>query len=105
MPIHTNDSLVLFQRARADLEAKFGRPATRAELAEVLDLPEATVVDVMRSAVGIVSLSEPVGDDSGTELGDLVEDHSQPSPRDEAVLAQLPTEITHCSARSTSGNR
>ena len=53
LPVHANDSLVLLQRARADLEAKFGRPATRAELAEALDLPEATVVDVMRFAVGI----------------------------------------------------
>src|SRR5439155_5909940 len=35
-----------------------------------------------------------VGDDFATELGDLVEDHSQPSPGDAAVLARLPLEVT-----------
>ncbi len=94
LPVHANDSLVLLQRARADLEAKFGRPATGAELAEALDLPEAKVVDLMRFAVGALSLSEPLGDDSVTELGDLVEDRSQQSPSDAAVLALMPLEIT-----------
>ena len=100
LPVHANDRLVLLQRVRADLEAKFGRPATRAELAEALDLPEATVVDLMRFAVGALSLSEPLGDDSTTELGDLVEDHSQPSPCDAAVLALLPLEITDIAQRA-----
>jgi RNA polymerase sigma factor (sigma-70 family) len=48
----------------------------------------------MRFAVGPLSLSEPFGDDSQTELGELVEDHSQPSPCDAAVLALLPREVT-----------
>ena len=94
LPVHANDRLVLLQRVRGELEVKFGRPATRVELAEALDIPEAEVVDVMRFAVGPRSLSEPLGDDSATELGDLVEDHSQPSPCDAAVLALLPLEVT-----------
>src|SRR6266849_6138731 len=89
LPVHAHDRRVLLQRVRGDLEAKFGRPATRAELAAALDLPEAQVVDVMRFAVGPLSLSEPVGDDSAAELGDLVEDHSLPSPCDAAALARL----------------
>ena len=52
------------------------------------------VVDVMRFAVRPLSLSESLGDDSATELGDLVEDHSQLSPCDAAVLALLPLEVT-----------
>ena len=94
LPVHAHARLVLLQRVRGDLEAKFGRPATRAELAEALDIAEAKVVDVMRFAVGPLSLSEPVGDDFATELGDLVEDQSQPSPCDAAVLARLPLEVT-----------
>jgi RNA polymerase sigma factor (sigma-70 family) len=94
LPVHANDRLVLLRRVRADLEAKVGRPATRAELAEALDVPEAKVLDVMHFAVGALSLSEPLGSDSPTELGDLLEDHSQASPCDAAVLALLPLEIT-----------
>ena len=44
-------------------------------------------------AVGPLSLSEPLGEDSATELGDLVEDHSQLSPCDAAMLALLPAEV------------
>jgi RNA polymerase sigma factor (sigma-70 family) len=94
LPVHADDRLVQLQRLRGELEAKFGRPATRAELAEALDIPEGKVVDVMLFAVAPMSLSEPLGDDSATELGDLVEEHSQLSPCDAAILALLPAEVT-----------
>ena len=94
LPVHANERLTQLRHVRADLEAKWGRPATRAELAEALDVPEAQVVDAIRFALGTLSLSEPLGDDSTAELSDLVADHSQPSPCDAAVLALLPVEIT-----------
>ena len=34
LPVHANDRLALLQRMRAELEAKLGRPPTRAELAD-----------------------------------------------------------------------
>jgi RNA polymerase sigma factor (sigma-70 family) len=40
-----------------------------------------------------LSLSEPLGEDAATELGDLVEDRTQISPCDAAVLSMLPDEI------------
>ena len=94
LPVHADDRLAVLQRMRGDLEAKFGRAATRAEVAEALDITEAKVLDVLLFAVGPLSLSEPLGEDSATELGDLVEDHSQLSPCDAAVLALLPAEVT-----------
>jgi RNA polymerase sigma factor (sigma-70 family) len=94
LPVNANDRLGVLQRMRAELGAKFGRPATRGELAEALDIPEAKVVDVMLFEVGPLSLSEPLGEDSTTDLGDLVEDHSQLSPCDAAMLALLPAEVS-----------
>src|SRR5207237_7059341 len=44
LPVHAHDRLVLLRRVRGDLEAKFGRPAPRAELADALDIPDAAVV-------------------------------------------------------------
>jgi len=93
LPSHVTDRLVLLQRTRGDLEARFGRPATSAELAEALDISEANVFDVMRFAVRPLSLSDPLGIDSSTELADIVEDRSQPSPCDAAVRALLPLEV------------
>jgi RNA polymerase sigma factor (sigma-70 family) len=92
LPVHASDNLVTLQRVRSELEIKFGRTATRAELAEALDMPEASIAEILRFAVGPVSLSEPVGEDT-TELGDLVEDHSVQSPYEAAVLALLPLEV------------
>jgi RNA polymerase sigma factor (sigma-70 family) len=94
LPIHVDDRLVALGRVRGNLEAKLGRLPTRCELATALDVPETKVAEVMRFAVGPLSLSEPVGDDSLAEFGDLIEDHSQPSPCDAAMLALLPVEIT-----------
>ena len=94
LPVHAGDRLAVLGRVGGDLEAKFGRAATRAEVAEALDITEAKVLDVLLFAVGPLSLSEPLGEDSATELGDLVEDHSQLSPCDAAVLALLPAEVT-----------
>jgi hypothetical protein len=48
----------------------------------------------MGYALGPLSLSEPLGDDSDAEFGDLLEDRSQLSPCDAAILALLPLEIT-----------
>jgi len=93
LPVHASDTLVLFQRTRSELEAKLGRSATRAEMAEALDISESKIADVMRFAVGPLSLSEPMGDDSDTELGDLVADHAQQSPFEAAVQALLPLEV------------
>jgi RNA polymerase sigma factor (sigma-70 family) len=93
LPVHVDDRLAQLQRMRGELAAKFGRPATRGELAEALGIPEAKVADVMLFSVGPLSLSEPLGEDAATELGDLVEDHSQPSPCDAAMLALLPADI------------
>ena len=94
LPVHANDEVVALQRVGTDLEAKLGRPATRAELAEALDIPEDRVVHLVRVALGALSLSEPLGADSASELGDLIEDHTQPSPCDAAILALLPGEVT-----------
>jgi RNA polymerase sigma factor (sigma-70 family) len=93
LPVHADDRLTQLQRMRSELEAKFGRPATRRELAEALDLPEAKVADVMLYAMGPLSLSEPLGDDSATELGDLIEDRSQLSTSEAALRGLLPDEM------------
>ena len=92
LPVHASDHLVALQRIRGELAITLGRTATRAELAAALDLPEDKVAEIMRFAVGPLSLSEPIGDDT-TELGDLVEDHSVQSPYEAAVLAMLPLEV------------
>ena len=93
LPIHADERLTSLGRERVNLEATLGRPPTRGELADALDVSDAKVAEVMLYAAGPFSLSEPLGDDTTAEFGDLIEDHSQPSPCDAAVLGLLAGEV------------
>ena len=93
LPSHAHDRLAAVQRARTELETKLGRAASSAELADAIDVSEVQITDVMPYAQGTLSLSEPLGEDATTELGDLVEDRAQVSPCDAAVTGMLVDEI------------
>ena len=99
LPIHADDRLIALGRVRDNLEAKFGRRPTRGELATALDVPEIKVAEVMPYTVAPLSLSSPLGDDSLTEFGDLLEDHSQPSPCDAAIAGLQACEVTKLLSR------
>jgi RNA polymerase sigma factor (sigma-70 family) len=94
LPVHADDRLIRLGRTRGDLEAKLGRTPSRWELAEALDVSATQLDEVMLFAVGPLSLSEPLGDDSAAELGDLIEDSSQVSPCDAAMNTVVAGEVT-----------
>ena len=93
LPVHADDLLGVVGRVRSDLEAKLGRVPTRGELAAALDVSEAKLSEVMCFAAAPRSLSEPLADDSTGEFGDLIEDRSQPSPCDTALVGLLVGEV------------
>ena len=93
LPVHAGDTLARLQKARARLELKMGRPATLAELAAEVDMPEDKVTEALRFAAEPLSLSEPLREDGDAELGDIVMDRSAESPFEVAATAMLPEEI------------
>jgi RNA polymerase sigma factor (sigma-70 family) len=93
LPVHASDTLTRLQQAQAFLELKLGRRATLAELGHELEIPEDKVAEALRFRSEPLSLSEPLGDEGDTELGDLVEDRASESPFDVAFRALLPSEI------------
>jgi RNA polymerase sigma factor (sigma-70 family) len=93
LPVHAGDELARLQKTRAKLESEFGRGPTLSELSEALDTPQAKVTELLRHAAEPVSLSEMVGEDGETELGDLVEDRSADVPFDVAASSMLPAEV------------
>ena len=93
LPVHAGDTLARLQKARSRLELKFGRPATLAELAKEVEMPEDKVTEALRFAAEPLSLSEPLREDGDAELGDVVEDRSAESPFEVAATALLPEEI------------
>jgi RNA polymerase sigma factor (sigma-70 family) len=93
LPVNARDTLTLLQKGQSRLELKYGRPATLAELARELEMPEAKVTGVLRFAVEPLSLSEPLGEDGHAEIGDVVEDRSAESPFEVAATALLPAAL------------
>ena len=91
--MHAGDTLARLQKARSRLELKLGRPATLAELAAEVEMPEDKVTEALRFAAEPLSLSEPLREDGDAELGDVVEDRSAESPFEVAATALLPEEI------------
>ena len=93
LPVNAGDTLARLQKAQTRLELKYGRPATLAELAREVEMPEDKVTEVVQFAVEPRSLSEPLREDGDAELGDVVEDRSAESPFEVAATALLPDEI------------
>jgi RNA polymerase sigma factor (sigma-70 family) len=93
LPVHAGDLLVRVTKGRARLEEKLGRRPTITELAEDLGLDEHKVAEIIRYVVEPMSLSGPLGSDSDTELGDVLEDRSAVSPFEAAAASLLSGEV------------
>jgi RNA polymerase primary sigma factor len=73
IPVHMNESLNKFVRARRELEKELGRPATNEEIGRRLNTPEHKVEELKAISRDPVSLDLPVGRDGESVLGDLIE--------------------------------
>jgi RNA polymerase sigma factor (sigma-70 family) len=94
LPVHAGDLLKQVIKARSRLEGQLSRRPTIAELAADLAVDEQRIADILRHAAEPVSLSEPLGEDGNTELGDLVADHTAIAPFEAAAVALLRDEVT-----------
>ena len=89
VPVHMIESINKLNRvSRAHLQ-EFGFEPDVATLAQKLELPEAKVRQIMKIAKEPVSLEVPVGDDSGTTLGDFIEDTQNVAPIEAAMQSGL----------------
>ncbi|HET9613781.1 MAG TPA: sigma-70 family RNA polymerase sigma factor [Candidatus Limnocylindrales bacterium] len=94
IPVHMVETMNRVTRVVRELTVTLGREPTNAEISEVLTLDPKTAITPERveevRAYGRlpVSLETPVGDESDTELGSLIEDKDAVSPLD-AVTDQM----------------
>jgi len=88
IPVHMVETVNRIMRAQRMLVQTLGRDPTSAEIAERVDLPPERVAEIKRLAMEPVSLHSPVGEEEGSELGDLIED-SESVPPPELVSAGL----------------
>jgi RNA polymerase primary sigma factor len=88
IPVHKVETVNRILRAQRMLVQTLGRDPTSAEIAERVDLPADRVAEIKRLAMEPVSLHSPVGEEDGSELGDLIED-SESIPPPEVVAGGL----------------
>jgi RNA polymerase sigma factor (sigma-70 family) len=93
LPVHAGDLLNQVANARGRLEVQFGRRATIAEIAADLEVGADRILEVLRYAAPTISLSEPLGHESDTELGDVLEDFAAVSPFDATAASMLSLEV------------
>jgi RNA polymerase sigma factor (sigma-70 family) len=92
LPVHAGDQIRRLLRVRAQMEGELGRLPTPGELAEVMQIPEEVISELLQYGAEPVSLDTPIGD-GDTELADIVADMTSPSPFDAAADALLASEI------------
>jgi RNA polymerase primary sigma factor len=93
VPVHAADLLRLVEATRQHFEREYQRPPSVRELAEAADVNEERMLEVLLYRKEPISLSEPLGDESALEIGDLVEDHSARSPLEDAIDGTTPIEV------------
>ncbi len=93
LPAHLVDKISRMRRVQHQLTEEFGRDPTDAELAEALDVTEATITHWQTVALRPTSLDAPIGDEDSADFGEIIGDDKAVSPYDAINDAQLKQEI------------
>jgi RNA polymerase primary sigma factor len=94
IPVHMLEVINNLSRVRRQLLQDLGREPTPQELAKELDMTPEKVVEVQNYGREPISLQTPLGEDGGSEFGDLIEDTEAVVPVD-AVSFTLLQELLH----------
>jgi RNA polymerase primary sigma factor len=101
VPVHVAELINQLSRLRADTMANLGRDATTAELSEALNVPADRVLELEGFAQRTISLHLLIGEESGSELGDLIEDAEALAPSDAVAHGLLPQQFQAVLAQLT----
>ena len=82
LPVHLVDKIARMRRVTAELEEELGRTPSDEEIAYMMEMPVNKVAHLKSVSVRPASLDAPVGDDDGTEFGDLIGDENSINPLD-----------------------
>jgi RNA polymerase primary sigma factor len=94
LPVHMAEAISRLARVRRQMLQDLGREPTRDELAVELDMTPEKVIEVQKHGREPISLHTPLGEDGGSEFGDLIEDSEAIQPG-EAVSFTLLQEQLH----------
>jgi RNA polymerase primary sigma factor len=93
LPVHVIESLNRLEKERKALRVEHGREPSPDEIAERLKMPVAKVRLLLDAQKTPYSLEMKIGEDEGTELGDILRDQSVQTPEDTALEGDLSNEV------------
>ena len=98
LPVHVIESLNKLEKERKALRAECGREPTPDDLAGRLKLPVGKVRLLLDAQKTPYSLEMRIGEDQGTELGDVLRDRSARTPEDTALEGDAANEVERAMA-------
>jgi RNA polymerase primary sigma factor len=82
LPVHLVDKLARMRRLTAQLTEELGREPTNKELSEELGISVRKIAQMKRVSLRPASLNAMVGEEEGTEMGELIADETAMTPID-----------------------
>ena len=101
IPVHMIETINKIIRTSRQMFNDLGYEPTPAEIAKKLAMPVEKIKKVMKIAKEPVSLSNPVGDEDGSHLGDFIEDKNAIHPLEAAIHSNLRETTTRILASLT----
>ena len=93
VPVHVVEVINKLARVRRELLQDLDREPTPEELAHELDLSPEKVLELQKYGRAPISLHIPLGEEAGSELGDLIEDSEAIDPDDVVASGALREQI------------
>ncbi len=93
LPVHIIESLNRLEKERKALRTEKGREPTAYDLAERLKMPTSKVRLLLDARRTPYSLDMKVGEDEGTELGELLHDTSARTPEESVIQSDVSNEL------------
>jgi RNA polymerase primary sigma factor len=93
LPVHVIESLNRLEKERKTLRAETGREPTPDDIASRLKLPVSKVRLLLDAQKTPYSLEMKIGEEGGTELGEVIQDRSARTPEDSAIESDLTNEV------------
>jgi RNA polymerase primary sigma factor len=93
IPVHMVETLNRLGKASKEFIQEHGKEPTTKQLAELLDIPEKKVLNILKFTGQPLSLETPIGDENGCELLNFIEDNKTPLPDEQAILSNLTHQV------------
>ena len=89
IPVHMIETINKMNRISRQYLQETGEEPDSAKLAELMEMPEDKIRQIMKIAKEPISMETPIGDDDDSHLGDFIEDANNVAPADAAMYTSL----------------